>query len=106
MKYGSLGKIFYKRPIENSEIYTERFNSPLTRHFDFQIQEYNHRNKYMAFFCYVEEFIGLMEKIYKKHADLFQALRVIPPLVLEQFILSSVMDEVWANNDIEGIAFG
>ena len=103
MKYESLGKIFYKRPMEHSKIYTERFNSPFTRHFDFQIQEYNHRNKYMAFFCYMEEFIGLMEEIYKKHEDLLQALRAVPPLVLEQFILSSVVDEVRATSDIEGI---
>lgn len=103
MKYESLGKIFYKRPMEHSAIYTERFNSPLTRHFDFQIQEYNHQNKYSAFFCYTEEFVGLMEEIYKKHEDLLQALRAVPPLVLEQFILSSVVDEVRATSDIEGI---
>ena len=103
MKYESLGKIFYKRPTEHNKIYNERFNSPLTRHFDFQIQEYNHRNKYPAFFCYTEEFAVLMEEIYKKHEDLLQALQAVPPLVLEQFILSSVVDEVRATSDIEGI---
>ena len=103
MKYESLSKIFYKRPTEHDEIYTERFNSPLTRHFDFQIQEYNRRNKYPAFFCYTEEFTVLTEEIYKKHEDLLQALRAVPPLVLEQFILSSVVDEVRATSDIEGI---
>ena len=103
MKYESLSKIFYKHPAKHSEIYNERFNSPLTRHFDFQIQEYNHRNKYPAFFCYTEEFAVLMEEIYKKHEDLLQALQAVPPLVLEQFILSSVVDEVRATSDIEGI---
>lgn len=103
MKYESLSKIFYKRPSEHNKIYNERFNSPLTRHFDFQIQEYNHRNEYPAFFCYTEEFAVLMDEIYKKHEDLLQALRAVPPLVLEQFILSSVVDEVRATSDIEGI---
>lgn len=103
MKYEPLDKIFYKRPTEHDEIYTERFNSPMTRHFDFQIQEYNRRNKYPAFFCYTEEFAVLTEEIYKKHEDLLQALRAVPPLVLEQFILSSVVDEVRATSDIEGI---
>ena len=103
MKYDSLGKIYYKRPTEHSKIYNERFSSPLTRHFDFQIQEYNHRNKYPAFFCYTEKFAVLMEEIYKKHEDLLQALQAVPPLVLEQFILSSVVDEVRATSDIEGI---
>lgn len=45
----------------------------------------------------------LMEGIYKKHEDLLQALQAVPPLVLEQFILSSVVDEVRATSDIEGI---
>lgn len=103
MKYESLGKIFYKRPTEHSKIYNERFSSLLTRHFDFQIQEYNHRNKYPAFFCYTEEFTVLVEEIYKKHENLLQALQAVPPLVLEQFILSSVVDEVRATSDIEGI---
>ena len=52
MKYESLSKIYYKYPQEHDKIYAERFNSPLTRHFDFQIQEYNHRKKYPAFFCF------------------------------------------------------
>ena len=103
MEYESLIKIYYKRPAEHNKTYVERFNSPLTRHFDFQIQEYNHRNKYPAFFCYTEEFAVLMEGIYKKHEDLLQALQAVPPLVLEQFILSSVVDEVRATSDIEGI---
>ena len=103
MEYESLSKIYYKRPAEHNKIYVERFNSPLTRHFDFQIQEYNHRNKYPAFFCYTEEFAMLMDEIYKKHEDLLQALQAVPPLVLEQFILSSVVDEVRATSDIEGI---
>ena len=103
MEYESLSKIYYKRPAEHNKTYVERFNSPLTRHFDFQIQEYNHRNKHPAFFCYTEEFAVLMEKIYKKHEDLLQALQAVPPLVLEQFILSSVVNEVRATSDIEGI---
>ena len=45
----------------------------------------------------------LMDEIYKKHEDLLQALQAVPPLVLEQFILSSLVDEVRATSDIEGI---
>ena len=44
-----------------------------------------------------------MDEIYKKHEELLQALRAVPPLVLEQFILLSVVDEVRATSDIEGI---
>ena len=103
MDYEPLSKIYYKYPQEHKKIYAERFNSPLTRHFDLQIQEYNHRNKYPAFFCYTEKFAILTEIIYRKHEDLLQALQAVPPLVMEQFILSSVVDEVRATSDIEGI---
>ncbi|MBR0261278.1 MAG: Fic family protein [Selenomonadaceae bacterium] len=103
MEYDSLSKIYYKHPAEHNKTYAERFNSPLTRHFDFQIQEYNHRSKYPTFFCYTEKFAMLTEIIYRKHEDLLQALQAVPPLVMEQFILSSVVDEVRATSDIEGI---
>lgn len=101
--YESLYKIYRKNPENHEAIYCQRFNSPTTRHFQFQIQEYNRQNKYTAFFCYTEDFVRLTDEIYKKHEDLLQALRAIPPLVLEQFILSSVVDEVRATSDIEGI---
>ena len=40
-----------------------------------------------------------MEETYKKHEDLLQASQAVLPLVLEQFILSSVVDEVRATNE-------
>ena len=103
MKYESLNKIYHKRPNSHDQIYIERYNSSMTRHFNFQIQEYNHRNKFQAFFCYTEDFAMLMEEIYQKHEDLLQALDSVPSLVMEQFLLSSIVDEVRATSDIEGI---
>ena len=93
MKYESLNKIYHKRPNSHDQIYIERYNSSTTRHFNFQIQEYNHRNKFQAFFCYTEDFAILMEEIYQKHEDLLQALDSVPSLVMEQFLLSSIVNE-------------
>ena len=58
---------------------------------------------YPAFFCYTEEFALLSEEVYRKHEELLQALQVVPPLVLEQFVLGSLVDEVRATSDIEGV---
>ena len=85
MGYESLEKIYYTRPQEHVEAYHSRFDSPMTRHFDFPIQEL------------------LSEEVYRKHEELLQALRAVPPLVLEQFVLSSLVDEVRATSDIEGV---
>ena len=103
MRYESLEKIYYTRSQEHEKIYIERFNSLAARHFDFPIQEVGRQKAYPAFFCYTEEFARLTDEIYRKHEELLQALRAVPPLVLEQFILGSLVDEVRATSDIEGV---
>ena len=103
MHYESLRKIYYKYPTEHRRIYVERFNAPMTRHFDFPIIEFNHKNSYPAFFCYTEEFALLTEEIYKKQEILLQMLNALSPLVLEQYVLGSVVDEIRASSDIEGV---
>ena len=104
MSYESLIKIYYKYPTEHHKIYLGRFNATMmTRHFDFQIREFNHKNSYPAFFCYTEEFAALTEEIYKKHEDLLQMLNGVSPLVLEQYVLGSAVDEIRATSDIEGV---
>ena len=103
MGYESLEKIYYTRPQEHVEAYHSRFDSPMTRHFDFPIQKIGRQKSYPAFFCYTEEFALLSDEIYRKHEELLHALKAVPPLVLEQFVLGSLVDEVRATSDIEGI---
>ena len=104
MGYETLSKIYYKNPIGHEQSYIARFNAPSTRRFDFQIQQYNHRREYQAFFCYTEEFALLVEKICERRAQLEKNLRGVPEIVLRQFMMSSAIDEVKATNNIEGIA--
>ena len=103
MTYESLCKIYRKYPNNHEEIYWQRFNAPTTRHFDFPIKEYNRREAYPAFLCYTEELSLLLEEVYEKYEQLSRLLNTVPPLVMEQFILSCVVDEVRATSDIEGI---
>lgn len=103
MTYESLHKIHYSALENHNSIYHARFNSPTTRHFDFNIREYDRQNEYPAFFCYTEEFALLTEEIYKKHERLLSILSKIPELVKKQFIFWNLVDEVRATSDIEGV---
>ena len=89
-----MSKIYYKNPEQHSEIYKARFNSPTTKHFDFSIKQFGRRKSYPAFLCYTEELVLLIEKIYNQQ---------VPPLLLHQFELMSVVDEVKSTSDIEGV---
>ena len=103
MKYESLNKIYYKNPEQHSEIYKARFNSPTTRHFDFSIKQFGRRKNYPAFLCYTEELVLFMEKIYNKQAKFPRLTEQVPQLLMRQFELMSVVDEVKSTSDIEGV---
>lgn len=103
MKYESLKKLHYIDERKQESIYAQRFNAPMTRHFEFAIRQYDRQNEYPAFLCYTEELMLLVEKIYRKHERLLEILNVISPLVIEQFVLFSLVEEVRATSDIEGV---
>lgn len=102
--YQSLAKLYYRVDSKSYEqIYQARFNSPFTRHFDFNIRQFNYPKTHPAFFCYSEELVALIEKLYKLNTRFLSIAELIPPVVLYQFALSCILDEVKSTNDIEGI---
>ena len=103
MKYESLKKLHYIDERKQESIYAQRFDAPMTRHFEFSIRQYDRRNEYPAFLCYTEEFVLLSEKIYRKSEQLRWLLKSVPPLVLEQFLMLNMVEEVRATSDIEGV---
>ena len=103
MEYVSLKKIHYKQPDVEEEVYQRRFHSDLTRHLGLDIKQYNHRNAYPAFLCYTENMMMLQEKINKRYEDFLYIVNTVPPVVLRQFSLACIVDEVKSTNDIEGV---
>lgn len=101
--YENLGKIFYKYHSIYKQIYHDRFNSPTTKHFEFCIKQFEHKKTFSAFLCYSEESILLMEKIYKNYEGFTKTIKDVPPIVLEQFSLWCVVDEIKSSNEIEGV---
>lgn len=103
MEYESLEKIYYKNSSQHKEKYQARFNAPTTKHFDFEIKQVGRQKIFPAFLCYGEEIILLVEKIYKKQEKFLRLIPKVPDLLLKQFELLSVVDEVKATSDIEGV---
>ena len=103
MNYETLKKIFYLQPDAHKKIYSDRVNSPFTKHFDFEIREFNHNVCYSAFFCHEQNITLLIEKVYRNFAKFIQIVSSVPPVVLHQFALSCVVDEVHSTSNIEGV---
>lgn len=103
MEYESLEKIYYKNSSQHKEEYQARFNAPTTKHFNFEIKQVGRQKTFSAFLCYGEEIILLVEKIYKQQEKFLQIIPKVPDLLLKQFELLSVVDEVKATSDIEGV---
>ena len=103
MDYESLEKIYYKNSSSHKEIYQARFNSPTTKHFDFQIKQVGRQNFFPAFLCYSEEIFLLVEKIYKQQEKFLRIIPKVPDLLLNQFEFLSIVEEVKATSEIEGV---
>lgn len=103
MSYNSLTKIYYKNANEHDAEYQKLYNAPFAQHLNILIKQYNHNNAYPAFFNYTEDIALLTEKIYKAYENFLYVIHSVPPVVLHQFSLLSILDEVKSTNDIEGI---
>ena len=103
MAYEALRKIFYTHNKEHKNIYQQRFSAPFSIHLPFEIKEFNHNNSFTAFYCYPEDLVLLLEQIYSQHQQLINIIDTLPKLVIRQFELSCIVDEVHSTSAIEGI---
>lgn len=103
MAYESLKKIYYQEPGKYEEAYLSRFNSSTTKHIEITIHQYNHKNEYPLFYCYDESIINSIISILHEKYELDKLLADIPMVIVDQFIKSSIVEEVKSTNDIEGV---
>lgn len=103
MAYKSLKKVYYKTPASIEEIYRTRFQEESAYHFEIDIKQYGHQNAYPAFLCFTQEMFLLMERIYKSYEGFLYLVNSVPGVVLQQFSLLCIVDEVKSTNDIEGV---
>ena len=101
--FDTIKEIYYKDPKQHRTIYEELFRSLLSRKIPLTIREFNHNAEYPMFYYYSEELMLLQEQVSRKYMDFRKLLDNTPPLVLLQFSLSCIVDEVDATSKIEGV---
>ena len=97
MNYAPLNKLYYKDKAHYEEIYQNRINSESSVRLNFPIADHP------AFFQYNNEMLLLTSAIYQKNAELIQLKHALPPIALEQFRLSCLIEEIKLTNEIEGV---
>ena len=103
MAYETLAKIFRQDPAAYEAAYNKRYNSPSAVHFDILIKQYGRRKAYPLFFNYTSDMVLLMEQVYKAYEELLLTSAKVPDIVLRQFVLLSILEEIKSSNDIEGV---
>ncbi|WP_337615981.1 Fic family protein [Dialister invisus] len=99
----TLTKIYYTAPDSYEDIYHSRYDAPFTFHFGISIKQYNRQSAFPAFLYYTEEYALYTEKIYSAYERFLYLVNSVPPVILHQFALLSILDEVKSTNDIEGV---
>ena len=103
MKYETLKKVYYTNEHGYESEYSRRYTAPFAQHFSILIKEYNRKSAYPAFLIYTQEIALLTEQIYKSYESLLYVIHSVPDIVLNQFTLLSILEEVKSTNEIEGI---
>jgi len=95
MPYTTLEKIYYKNRAEYEKEYAARLASPSCVKFDFTIHGHN------AFFIVTPKILDMTNKILVKNTDAFMI--DLPALALAQFMMKSLIDEIYQSLDIEHV---
>lgn len=101
--YESLEKIYYQEPDKYEEAYLARLNSSTAKIFDILIHQYNRKNEYPLFYCYDESIINSVIYILHAKYELDKLISGMPGVIVNQFIRSSIIEEVKSTNEIEGV---
>ena len=93
-----LWKVFYENSKEHKLAYAERFNC--SKQLEINIR---HENAYPAFYYYPEELVLIIQDIFVKHHNLMEIIKGVPALMLHQFELACIIEEVSSTSAIEGV---
>ena len=103
MRYIPLNKLYYKDNPRWKNEYLSRFNNQFVKHLDLTIKQFNRKEEYGLFYCCPEEIVSLQDKIMFESNALNRIFDSIPKVGITQFLLSCLIEEIKASNDIEGV---
>lgn len=96
-------KLSHTNNDEWEHTYNILFNNPFSVHIDIPIKQYRATKSYPAFFYYTPDIIELLEKIRKETLVLNRVMNKLPPIALEHFTTTCMIEEILFTNEIEGI---
>lgn len=103
MSYIPLNELYYKDNPRWKNEYLSRFNNQFVKHLDLTIKQFNRKEEYGLFYCCPEEIVSLQDKIMFESNALNRIFDSIPKVGITQFLLSCLIEEIKASNDIEGV---
>lgn len=77
--------------------YDSRFNSPSALHWNYRVK------KNLVFVNVVDELAVLLEQVWRSELAIQKYWRVLPRAAREQYLISLLVSEIQATNEIEGI---
>lgn len=97
MLYTPLSKLYYSDKDNYEKIYSSRYNSESSCHFDIDI------NGNPAFLIFTSELFHLMYNIMETDKKLTALAENLPDMALIQYSKKCLVDEILITNDIEGV---
>lgn len=97
MNYESTLKQYFKYPNDFNRLYEEKYHSPSTLHFNFNIR--NHPSFFFYSLAMFEKVLSICEKSFALNG-IFKSL---PPIAAKQYIRNTLVVEVKKTNEIEGV---
>ncbi len=104
MKNISLRTLFHINEHEWNSTYNTLINSPLTHILDFSITPGNSQKQFPAFFYYTDELVKIITDILPDTNELATIIKDIPPIAIDSFYRTCLIEEIKSSNDIEGVA--
>ncbi|SDB83688.1 Fic family protein [Pelagirhabdus alkalitolerans] len=102
MKY--LYKIFHEKSrAQFDKEYNKRMELPTTQRLGLKVKPQNQPNAFELFYVPTNKMIDLTDTIHKYARELQRTFDLLPVVAREQFILESLVEELYSTNDIEGV---
>lgn len=103
MNYIPLNELFYKDNSHWNAEYISRYNNQFVKHLNLTVKQFNWKEEYRLFYCYPEDIVSLQDKIMFESNALNRVFDSVPKVGITQFLLSCLIEEIKASNDIEGV---
>ncbi|GGJ76441.1 Fic family protein [Anoxybacillus voinovskiensis] len=101
--YELLSKLYYKAPERYFAEWEKRVNSYGTVHLPLSIKPYKSNDEFSCFYVNHQQLDVLHEQLTKQSKQIQTIVHRLPPIAIQQYIQTKLIDELLSTNEIEGI---